>query len=535
MSYVQRLSDRVKRKSRSRENHQRIAELSGLLNQADPQTKIVSPVIFFNASTRLEGLSLNAAYSLLSSYGIQIGGTPVIHFVCRRGLSRCVLGTNKKNVHINPPCRECIHNSEGIFKNQNIKWFGFSETPELDKEIEELTLDQLLEFTYRGYPLGEKILPSIRWILRRHNLLDDESTRMIIRDYILSGYSMQKEFEKLLDVEKPQAVVVFNGMFYPEALARWAAKKRGIPVITHEVGMQPFSAFFTLGEATAYSVSLPKNFKLSAGQNRLLDEYLAKRFQGDFLTAGIKFWPEMHRLDEKFWQKAAQFKQYVPIFTNVVFDTSQGHANVVFPHMFAWLDLVLQEIRAHPETFFIIRAHPDELRPGKESCETVAQWVEKNEITNLANVTFIHSNEMISSYELIENAKFVMVYNSTVGLEATIKGKPVLCAGKSRYTQMPTVYFPETIDEFQKTLQKFLQQKAVPLPKEFINNARLVLFSQLFMASLPFGEFIESDEVWNGFVRIKDFPFESLSPDQSLTIKTIVNGVLDQRGFLLTP
>jgi hypothetical protein len=518
MSYVQRLSDRVKRKSRSRENYQRIAELSGLLNQADPQTKIVSPVIFFNASTRLEGLSLNAAYSLLSSYGIQIGGTPVIHFVCRRGLSRCVLGTNKKNVHINPPCRECIHNSEGIFKNQNIKWFGFSETPELDKEIEELTLDQLLEFTYRGYPLGEKILPSIRWILRRHNLLDDESTRMIIRDYILSGYSMQKEFEKLLDVEKPQAVVVFNGMFYPEALARWAAKKRG-----------------TLGEATAYSVSLPKNFKLSAGQNRLLDEYLAKRFQGDFLTAGIKFWPEMHRLDEKFWQKAAQFKQYVPIFTNVVFDTSQGHANVVFPHMFAWLDLALQEIRAHPETFFIIRAHPDELRPGKESCETVAQWVEKNEITNLANVTFIHSNEMISSYELIENAKFVMVYNSTVGLEATIKGKPVLCAGKSRYTQMPTVYFPETIDEFQKTLQKFLQQKAVPLPKEFINNARLVLFSQLFMASLPFGEFIESDEVWNGFVRIKDFPFESLSPDQSLTIKTIVNGVLDQRGFLLTP
>ena len=65
----------------------------------------------------------------------------------------------------------------------------------------------------------------------------------------------------------------------------------------------------------------------------------------------------------------------VPVFTNVIFDTSQPHSNVVFPHMFAWLDCVLELVRAHPETLFVIRAHPDEIRPGKESRESVAQWV----------------------------------------------------------------------------------------------------------------------------------------------------------------
>jgi len=535
MSYFQRLSDRIKREWRSWDNRQRIADLAGFVEQASPSTNKKSPVIFFNASTRLEGLSLNAAYSLLSSYGIQMAGTPVIHFVCRRGLSRCVLGTNKNDVRSKPPCRECISNSERIFTHQDVKWFEFSESSELKKEINHLRLEQLLAFNYRGYPLGEIVLPSLRWILRRHNLLDDDPTRFISKVYILSAFSMLQEFERLLDEVHPRAVVVFNGMFYPEALARWAAVKRGVPVITHEVGMQPFSAFFTYGDATAYPVALAENFTLSDRQNKRLDDYLAKRFQGDFITAGIKFWPEIHELGSEFWQKATKFKQFVPVFTNVIFDTSQAHANVVFPHMFAWLDMVLQEIREHPDTLFVIRAHPDELRPGKESCESVAQWMDKHDVAKLANVTFIHSNEMISSYELIEHAKFVMVYNSTVGLEAAIKGKPVLCAGKARYTQVPMVYFPGTTDEFQNMMRKFLQQPVIPVPEEFSHNARLVLYSQLFMASLSFADFIESDGVWNGFVRIKDFPFESLNPDKSLTIRTVVDGILYQRDFLLKP
>ncbi len=96
--------------------------------------------------------------------------------------------------------------------------------------------------------------------------------------------------------------------------------------------------------------------------------------------AGIKFWADMKGLDESFLQKAAGFKQIVPIFTNVIFDTSQPHANTVFEDMFDWLDLVLEVIRAHPETLFVIRAHPDELRVRKASRETVAGWVEASRV-----------------------------------------------------------------------------------------------------------------------------------------------------------
>ncbi len=46
--------------------------------------------------------------------------------------------------------------------------------------------------------------------------------------------------------------------------------------------------------------------------------------------AGIKFWPAMDQLPADFLAHADQFDQLVPVFTNVIFDTSQAFANVIF-------------------------------------------------------------------------------------------------------------------------------------------------------------------------------------------------------------
>ena len=330
-----------------------------------------------------------------------------------------------------------------------------------------------------------------------------------IREYILSAWNVAQKFSKFLDETKPRAVIVFNGQFFPEATARYVAQQRGIRVITHEVGLQPASAFFTDGEATAYPIHIPDEFELNDEQNAKLDAYLAKRFQGDFTMAGIKFWADMKGLDESFLKKAARFKQIVPVFTNVIFDTSQPHANTVFSDMFAWLDVLLEIIKAHPETLFVIRAHPDETRTRKESRETVQGWVEANGVDKLANVVFVAPKETLSSYELIQRSKFVMVYNSTIGLEAALMGKPVLCAGKARFTQYPTVFFPQTADEQRSKMEEFLAAETIDVPPEFKRNARRFLYYQLFKTSLPFGDFLEPS-VRTTQTRLKLFELEEL-------------------------
>ncbi len=510
------------------------------------------PVVIFNASTRLTGLSLNAAFALLAGWSLRLSGVPVLHFVCLAGLQPCVLGTDRADYTSRPPCETCVAQSQRFYHGADARTFGYQPDPYLEAALQGLNVEELSRFTYTipldpsltptplppsslpPVPLGSLILPSIRWALRRHTLPDDEPTRYLLRQYILSAYRVVVEFASLLEQVQPQTAVIFNGALYPEAAARWTARQMGVRPVAHEVGFQQYSTFFTEGEPTAYPLDIPESFDLDDEQNARLDAYLEKRFQGKFSMAGIQFWPEMRGLDEGLLRKAAQFDQVVPVFTNVVYDTSQVHANVIFNNMFAWLDVLLDIFRTHPETLFVIRAHPDELRAGtrKLSNESVSQWVQDNQVDSLPNVVFIDPQEFISSYELIQRAKFVIVYNSSIGMEAALMGASVLCGGKARYTQYPIVTFPQSIAEFTHRAEKFLQADSLQAPPEFRRNARRFLYYQLYRASLPLDDYIQAAPRM-GFIHLRRFSWQQLLPENSTTMRILVDGITMGEPFLM--
>ncbi len=528
------LFNRILDKVKTWISQQRIARTANAVAQRARLAADAHPVIFFNASARLGYLSQNAAFALMAAWGLRLADVPVLHFVCNAGMSRCVLGTNPDDPAQSPPCAPCVAQSRRLYAKANVGWFDYSEDATLRKQIAGLGLQQLQAVSFGGLPLGELVLPGLRWALRRNNLVDDEGTRLLMREYIFSAHNVAGEFAAYLESAKPQAVVVFNGIMFPEAVARQVAQKRGVRVITHEVGLLPMSAFFTDGQATAYPMQIPADFQLSDKRNKQLDEYLSQRFQGNFSMAGIRFWRNMQELGEEFLQKSAQFKKIVPIFTNVIFDTSQVHADTLFADMFAWLVEMLELINSHPETLFVIRAHPDEMRPGtrKQSRQSVAAWVQANRVDKLPNVIFVNSDEYLSSYALIERAHFVMVYNSSIGLEASIMGKPVLCGGAARYTQYPTVFFPASATEYVKRAEEFLNAEQVKQSQEFVREARRVLYFQVFKTSLPFSDYLEP-HTRMGYVHLKSFPVEALLPENSAAIAAINEGVRNERPFLV--
>lgn len=518
--------------------------ISGLVRQVktheyvNPEQK---PVFFFNVSSRIHNLSQNSAFSLLTGWGLRLSGIPVVNLVCSYGMSHCVLGVNRDDYSSPPPCESCISQSKRLFAESKVEWFNYKQDEILSSILNKFPLEELFGFhtkfemphlkTERAIeiPLGPLVAASVRWTLRQHNLPDDDNTRYLVRSFMLSAYSIARSFAKLIEKHQPGAIIIFNGIMYPEATVRWVAQQYNLPAITHEVGFRSLSAFFTTGEATAYPIDIPDDFELSPEQNRKLDDYLHNRIKGEFTMAGIRFWPEMRSLDRETKEIIQQFKQIVPVFTNVVYDTSQVHANRIFPHMFAWLDSIIKIIKAHPETLFFIRAHPDEMRPGtaKLSRESVQEWVLRNEADKLNNVIFIDPIEYISSYELIKLAKFVLVYNSSIGMEATLMGKPVLCGGWARYTQYPTVFFPNSPEEFKSTADRFLEDGKILIPPEFLENARRFLYYQLYRTSLPFNHYIQPSQRM-GFVHLKPFKINELSVERSETIKILVDGISAQ-------
>jgi hypothetical protein len=399
--------------------------------------------------------------------------------------------------------------------------------------LRDLPLAELVVFEYQGIPLGDLCLPGLRWALRTHQVQDTSEVRQLFRRYIISAYSLYINFEKILEDQNPRALVVFNGIFYPEAIARYAARSRGIPVITHEVGLRPFSAFFSHREATFRQVDLDPDGALTPIENTRLNEYLSERFQGDFTMAGIRFWPAMMELPGWLLERMEKYQQQVVIFTNVVFDTSQIHANTLFTDMFAWLSFLKESIQDNPDTLFIIRAHPDEDRPGKCSRESVKAWITAQGLTEYENVVFFEPGDPVSSYELIQVSKLVLIYNSSIGLEASILGAPVLSAGRARFTQIPTVFFPQSREEYAEVLAAFLDAGEIEVPMSFKENARRFLYQELFAASLDLSEFLLPDESLQGMVVFKHFSPDRLRLSPSLEI--IRQGILHDTPFLMHP
>jgi hypothetical protein len=515
-----------------RSTHRRLAELTQAVASNAVPDPDQSPVVFFRASSGILRLSLNAAFGLLSTWGLRLAGVPVVHFTCQEGMSRCIQGLNREDHLADPPCGACIDQSTRTYNGARVHGFDYHPAPALADALRGLRADELCAFQHDGLPLGELVTPSLRWALRRHHLEDDEPTRYTLKQFILSAQRVAERFDAMLDQVQPQAALIFNGTFFPEATARQVALRRGVRAITYEVGFQALSAFFTEGEATAYPIDIPDTFELSPRQEERLDAYLEARFQGKFTMAGIRFWPEMRGLDDAFLEKAAGFQQIVPVFTNVVFDTSQVHANTLFPHMFTWLDLILEIIHAHPETLFVIRAHPDEARAGKESQESVQDWVARNGLNTLPNVIFIAPDEFISSYELINRSKFVLVYNSSIGLEAALLGAAVVCGGNARYTRVATAYLPDSPRALRRRCEAFLAADRIEVPPAFRRNARRFMYYQLFRVSLPFEDYLEVDS-YPGFVGLREFDWDRLRPEHSPAIQAVMEGVVNGRPFEL--
>jgi hypothetical protein len=492
------------------------------------------PVFIFNASTRIQALSLNAAFSLLASWGLRARGIPVKYLVCHWGMQQCMLGADAEAPSQPPPCRQCTRFSGLLFPAALT--FPLRADQELienlAQDLDNLSLEELETWEHDGLPLGKLCLPTVRWALRRHNLQDDSATHQLFRMYLLSAASLAGAFEKLIDEQEPRALVVFNGITYPEAIARTLAVRRGLPVITHEVGLRPLSAFFSSKHATFREVDVPEEGELESGWRSKLNGYLDDRRDGRFSMAGVQFWPQMEPLPEWLQNRMIWYRQSVSVFTNVVFDTSQIHANTVFPHMFEWLNALREVILERPETLFVIRAHPDEDRPGKASQESVANWYEASGLKDQENVAFLSPSESVSSYELIEHAKFVLVYNSSIGLEAAIQGKLVLCAGRARYTHADTVFFPSDRAGYMRELNKFLEADTIAVPSEYAERGRRFLYRELFQASLDLSDFLQPYPTLPGMAYFTDFEPSQLDGHPSL--EAIRRGILMGDSFLST-
>jgi hypothetical protein len=125
----------------------------------------------------------------------------------------------------------------------------------------------------------------------------------------------------------------------------------------------------------------------------------------------------------------------------------------------------------------------------------------------------------------------VLVYNSSVGLEACIMGAPVLCAGRARYTQIPTAVLPASAEAYRRQLEKWLQAEPIQVSPDRAENARAFLFYELHHASLDLADFLQPYPVVPGMVTFQEFAPQRIAGAPALRV--IAQAILHGGLFVL--
>jgi hypothetical protein len=424
-----------------------------VLRQAYQTLKTISPeagaslasheknVLFFS----IRGWYAHIATEVIIARALQARGAKISFFLCDGGLAQCDFKPGTDPFVTRPLCWRC----QG-FPRRLLKAAGFrccetgdflapSARVRASREIRRLDRSELNDFRYRGLQLSEIVRPSVQRSLLRGDIPGDAFSERVLRGFLESAMLFVDLAEHLIAHEQPDVIVMTNGLFFAERIMLEIATQRGISAVTYERGMRRNTVIlahdrpvidFDLDEAWSRWGHVP----LSGDEISELEDHTTARGSGDVGT--IELWPRM-RLGE---EKAAENLRLDPgrplavAFTNILWDSALYGRDIAFDGMFDWLTASIEQFRKMPEAQLVIRVHPSEIRiPLARSRDPVVSRIRGAYSELPDNVRIVAAEDPTSSYTLLSMSDAVLVYTSTIGLEAALRGLPVVVAGRTHY------------------------------------------------------------------------------------------------------
>ncbi len=103
------------------------------------------------------------------------------------------------------------------------------------------------------------------------------------------------------------------------------------------------------------------------------------------------------------------------------------------------------------DTFIYVKEHISQFHPEMEG-ETGRSKHFYDYFKRHPRVKFI--KETVNSFELIDNALAVVTLTGTIGIEAALRGKPVIVFGYAWYRGVSNVFYPQSLEELRKIIKE---------------------------------------------------------------------------------
>jgi hypothetical protein len=138
---------------------------------------------------------------------------------------------------------------------------------------------------------------------------------------------------------------------------------------------------------------------------------------------------------------------------NSSWDSAALGLHTIFEDNTDWIIQTVRFLLENTAAPVIVRQHPAERLEIAKTTDDYGTLLQKN-FGSHPRLHFIAAADKINSYELMSRVRALVVYTSTIGIEAAAHGKPVITPSRSYYSGLGFVYKATELNQYQDFLKK---------------------------------------------------------------------------------
>jgi glycosyltransferase involved in cell wall biosynthesis len=471
-------------------------------------------------------------------HGARARGADIRYVLCDGVMTECDVFWAATQPRHALACTDCQGRVGRLMASlrMSYQWLGRWTMPDDERQAvawaEGLSVEGLTEASHGTWPLGAWVMSSVNSHFR--TAPPDMANPEVVdayRRYLASALRVALAFERLLEDARPDVLLLFNGRQAPTRVAFELASRRGVRVICHERGGRPEALMLFDGVRCDSAAMIQQvirqweDIPLDAVALRTIEGYMRGRAEGKGLgwiafSKGLEEPGPLRRrlgLDDR------------PVWVLYTSSDDEVAASEDFRSAFRdhaeWLQRTMAWASSRADVQWVIRVHPN-LGGRTSTGRNERQLAEVRALAAVAPpwVRFVMPDDDVSSYALLGLAEQVLVYHSTIGLEAGARGLPVLVAGHPVWTGAAFAAYVADATDYEDLLASRLQlgslTPALEIRRMALRLAHAIYFRyQIGFAPVRMPDAHTGRPAWRGA--------EALAPGQDPGLDRIVSILVD--------
>ncbi len=425
-------------------------------------------VLFF---TGLSGFLALVAFEIAIYRTLQGRGYTCDLVVCDRVLDFCeMMDDGQTPADRQHACYRCWRRGEDMLNGVQIPYQTASKilSTEARRRINDLetsllsqSIDELQNLVVDNIHVGAHAIAAALRFLKRGTFPNSgdegaDHARDVLRHYVNSAIRTKFIAEASLQSARPDKVILTHGIYVSWGPAREVFEHAGIPVAVFDLSPIFNNAYMTSWNRPSQAQAVGTLFDheqdrpLTGSEREQLAEYLASRRHNTRDRTRFNVVPELPRSETRAQLGIPQDVLCTALFSNLLWDAATVGADICFPDQLAWIQFTLDYFVHHPDKWLIVRPHPaEELRGTRQS---VVGMVRRLYPALPPNILLMERSMDVNAYSVYNAIDAGIVNTSTVGLEISLLGKPVIVVSGAHYRGKGFTFDPINRDEYARTL-----------------------------------------------------------------------------------